>query len=325
MLGLIVSQMLPGTLGAGYAAFKKCSDTLLYICLGFIMINVGREFEIDKTRWRSYTADYFIAMATAALPWILIVLYYVFALLPPELWTSGEAWKENLLLSRFAAPTSAGILFTMLAALSLKKSWIYKKIQVLAIFDDLDTILLMIPLQILMTGLRWQMFAIIAVVTLLLAVGWRWQATWNVRQDWKTILGLAVVVCALTQLVHIVTARLYGPDAGAACAGRIVALEYRQTGAALLLPRPQDQRTPRPLHRHVHPRRGGRGRNLHRTGLQSGRPGAHHLGADTGAEPDPHGRLRGVGQETGPAHLRARSAAVTRLNNPIFTIKRRKP
>ena len=146
MLGLIVSQLLPGTLDAGYAAFKKCSDTLLYVCLGFIMINVGREFEIDKTRWRSYTADYFIAMATAALPWILIVLYYVFVLLPPELWTSGEAWKENLLLSRFAAPTSAGILFTMLAALSLKKSWIYKKIQVLAIFDDLDTILLMIPL-----------------------------------------------------------------------------------------------------------------------------------------------------------------------------------
>ena len=31
-----------------------------------------------------------------------------------------------------------------------------------------------------------------------------------------------------------------------------------------------------------------------------------------------------VGQETGPAHLRARSAD-NRLNNPIFTIKRRKP
>lgn len=48
------------------------------------MINVGREFEIDKSRWRSYTADYFIAMATAALPWILIVLYYIFVLLPPR-------------------------------------------------------------------------------------------------------------------------------------------------------------------------------------------------------------------------------------------------
>ena len=73
MLGLVISQLLPGALGAGYASFKTCSDTLLYVCLGFIMINVGREFEIDKSRWRSYTADYFIAMATAALPWLLIV------------------------------------------------------------------------------------------------------------------------------------------------------------------------------------------------------------------------------------------------------------
>lgn len=83
-------------------------------------------------------------MATAAMPWFLIAIYYIFVLLPPEYWDSWEAWKENLLLSRFAAPTSAGILFTMLAAIGLKSSWIYKKIQVLAIFDDLDTILLMI-------------------------------------------------------------------------------------------------------------------------------------------------------------------------------------
>ena len=146
MLGLVASQLLPGALGTAYPGFKATADTLLYICLGFIMINVGREFEIDKSRWRSYTADYFIAMATAALPWLLIVLYYIFVLLPSDLWTDSAAWKENLLLSRFAAPTSAGILFTMLAALSLKNSWIYRKIQVLAIFDDLDTILLMIPL-----------------------------------------------------------------------------------------------------------------------------------------------------------------------------------
>ena len=182
MLGLVASQLLPGALGTAFPGFKATTDTLLYVCLGFIMINVGREFEIDKSRWRSYTADYFIAMATAALPWLLIVLYYIFVLLPSDLWTDSEAWKENLLLSRFAAPTSAGILFTMLAALSLKKSWIYRKIQVLAIFDDLDTILLMIPLQILMIGLKWQMFAIVGVVVVLLVVGWRWQATWNVRQ-----------------------------------------------------------------------------------------------------------------------------------------------
>ena len=214
MLGLVISQLLPGALGAGYASFKACSDTLLYVCLGFIMINVGREFEIDKSRWRSYTADYFIAMATAALPWILIVLYYIFVLLPPPLWGSGEAWKENLLLSRFAAPTSAGILFTMLAALSLKKSWIYKKIQVLAIFDDLDTILLMIPLQIAMIGLQWQMFVVVAIVTLLLVAGWRKLGHYDLRQDWKSILLYAVVVFALTQGLYALTALLFGESGG---------------------------------------------------------------------------------------------------------------
>lgn len=212
MLGLVASQLLPGLLGEAHAAFKTTTDLLLYICLAFIMINVGREFEIDKSRWRSYTADYFIAMATAALPWLLIALYYVFVLLPPALWGDTAAWKENLLLSRFAAPTSAGILFTMLAALHLKRSWIYRKIQVLAIFDDLDTILLMIPLQILMIGLRWQMFVIVGLVAVLLTVGWRWQGHWNARQDWRAILGLALVVCLLTQAVYYVTAHLYGHE-----------------------------------------------------------------------------------------------------------------
>lgn len=212
MLGLVASQLLPGLLGSDYAVFKFGSDTLLYICLAFIMINVGREFEIDKTRWKSYTKDYFIAMASAALPWILIAFYYIFVLLPPEFWGSGAAWKENLLLSRFAAPTSAGILFTMLAAMHLNKSWIYKKIQVLAIFDDLDTILLMIPLQIMMIGMRWQMIAVITIVVLLLILGWRKLGSYNVRQDWRAILCYAIVVFALTQIVYQGSKYLYGAD-----------------------------------------------------------------------------------------------------------------
>lgn len=70
----------------------------------------------------------------------------------------------------------------------------------------------MIPLQILMIGLKWQMLAIVGVVAALLAAGWRWQARWNVRQDWKRILGLSAVVCTLTQALYIVTARWYGPE-----------------------------------------------------------------------------------------------------------------
>ena len=207
ILGLVVSQVIPAE-----GAIKTTSNTLLYICLGFIMINVGREFELDKTRWRSYAADYFIAMATAAVPWILIALYYIFILLPPEYWNSWEAWKENLLLSRFAAPTSAGILFTMLAALGLKTSWMYKKIQVLAIFDDLDTILLMIPLQIMMIGLRWQLIVIIMVVFALLWIGWKQLSKYSFRQDWISILVYSTIIFVICQGVYLITKNFYGAE-----------------------------------------------------------------------------------------------------------------
>lgn len=212
IVGLIVSQFLPSIAGGEYSTVKAVSNTLLYVCLSFIMINVGREFEVDKARWRSYAEDYFIAMATAAMPWFLIALYYVFVLLPPEFWNSWEAWKENLLLSRFAAPTSAGILFTMLAAIGLKSSWIYKKIQVLAIFDDLDTIILMIPLQIMMIGLRWQLIIVILIVFLLLSLGWKQLGRYQWRQDWKAILLYSVVVFVVTQAVYLISKNMYGEE-----------------------------------------------------------------------------------------------------------------
>ncbi len=212
IVGLLVSQALPQFAGSDYGTVKTFTNTLLYVCLSFIMINVGREFEIDKTRWKSYAQDYFIAMATAAVPWFLVAIYYVYVLLPAEYWGSWEAWKENLLLSRFAAPTSAGILFTMLAALHLKDSWIYKKIQVLAIFDDLDTIILMIPLQIMMIGLRWQLILIVLIVFLLLVAGWKYLGKNDWRQDWKAVLLYAVLVFAVTQILYLITKHYYGEE-----------------------------------------------------------------------------------------------------------------
>ncbi len=214
MLGLAASQLLPSLMGDGnFSGMKSIFSTpLLYICLSFIMINVGREFEIDKSRWRSYTTDYFIAMATAALPWILTAVYFVFVLLPSSLWSNDAAWKESLLLSRFAAPTSAGILFTMLATLNLSKSWIYKKIQVLAIFDDLDTILLMIPLQIMMIGLRWHMIALVTIVLVLLFIGWKRLNYYNMSQGWKSIMVYSIIVFAITHIIYIGTKGLFGAD-----------------------------------------------------------------------------------------------------------------
>lgn len=214
LVGLAVSQVLPFVAGDATRSVKVVTDIFLYICLAFIMINVGREFEIDKSRWKSYALDYFVAMVAAAMPWLLIALYYIFVLFPSTQWGSGDLWKETLLISRFAAPTSAGILFTMLAALKLKSSWMYKKIQVLAIFDDLDTILLMIPLQVFMIGMKWQMAVILTVVIFLLVFGWKQMGRYGMRQDWKAILGYSVIVIVFTQGIYHVSEYFLGPHEG---------------------------------------------------------------------------------------------------------------
>lgn len=214
LVGLAVSQVLPFIAGDATRSVKVVTDIFLYICLAFIMINVGREFEIDKSRWKSYALDYFVAMVAAAMPWLLIALYYIFVLFPSTQWGSGDLWKETLLISRFAAPTSAGILFTMLAALKLKSSWMYKKIQVLAIFDDLDTILLMIPLQVFMIGMKWQMAVILTVVIFLLVFGWKQMGRYGMRQDWKAILGYSVIVIVFTQGIYHVSEYFLGPHEG---------------------------------------------------------------------------------------------------------------
>ena len=103
-----------------------------------------------------------------------VSLYFVFVLLPADLWGSLAAWQETLLAGRFAAPTSAGVLFSMLAAAGLGTTWLFRKARILAIFDDLDTVLLMIPLKMLMVGLAWQLGVIVVVMVGLLVVGFRW-------------------------------------------------------------------------------------------------------------------------------------------------------
>ena len=212
MLGLVLSQLLPGALGTSFEPTREAIEILLGICLAFIMINVGREFEVDKSNIKVYAKDYLVAMLAAALPWILIACYYIFVLMPTDWYASGTVWKETLLLSRFAAPTSAGILFTMLAAIGLQRSWIYKKIQVLAIFDDLDTILLMIPLQIAMIGMQWQMGVILATVIILLWIGWKKMSTYSLRCDWKSLLLYATITYGATYLIYKLTHHFFGEE-----------------------------------------------------------------------------------------------------------------
>ena len=212
ILGLVGSQSLPHAVGIELFNSAKFSlDSLLYVALSFIMINVGREFELNKKEWRSYTNDYFIAMATAAVPWVLVCMYFMY-LMPAGSFGSWDAWKENLLLSRFAAPTSAGILFTMLAAANMKKSWIYQKTQVLAIFDDLDTILLMIPLQVFMIGMKWQLAVIICVVIFCLVFAWKKLNFYKIKQTWYSILLYSIILVVVFQGIYIISKSWFGID-----------------------------------------------------------------------------------------------------------------
>jgi len=125
--GLLGSQLLPGLADGTAPGAREAIRLATMLCLSFIMIHVGYEFELDRTRWRSLAVDYGVAATAAAFPWIFAAVYFVWVLGPPGALSSFDAWKEALLTARFAAPTSAGILFSMLAAAGLAATWLFRK------------------------------------------------------------------------------------------------------------------------------------------------------------------------------------------------------
>ncbi len=187
VLGMLTSQIL------NLGGIKHLLSTITMICLAYIMVEVGLEFTLDKKRLKSYGWDYVVAATAAAFPWIFCAIYFVMAF--------DTSWKEALLVGRFAAPTSAGVLFAMLAAAGLATTWLFKKAQVLAIFDDLDTVLLMIPLQIMFVGMKPELLYVIAIILVLLFAAYRWLhlLRWPSHQGWLLFYGAVLV--GITQLL----------------------------------------------------------------------------------------------------------------------------
>jgi Kef-type K+ transport system membrane component KefB len=201
--GLIGSQWLPSVFPELFSALVTPIKLMTMFCLAFIMIHVGLEFEIDKSNLRQYGWDYVVAATAAAFPWILCALYFVFVMTPSDGWFNFDAWKESLLVSRFSAPTSAGVLFSMLAAAGLASTWVFKKARILAIFDDLDTILLMIPLKILMVGLKWQLGIIVLVIVVLLYLAWKYLHTFKLPTSWGWILFYSAIITVGCELIYL--------------------------------------------------------------------------------------------------------------------------
>jgi hypothetical protein len=202
--GLVLSQVLPGVVPAGpMQVTLEIVRLATMLALAFIMVHVGFEFDINKSRIGDYGWDYVVAATAAAFPWIFVALYFVFVLSPSGLWSHPDLWKEKLLESRFASPTSAGVLFSMLAAAGLATTWVFLKARVLAIFDDLDTILLMIPLKMAMVGMKWQLAIIVLVIVVLLWVAYRWLHEVRIPITWPWVLAYCAGMTAVCEAIHL--------------------------------------------------------------------------------------------------------------------------
>ncbi len=202
LAGLILSQFLGPLFGGAEEQVRKVVQLCTMTALAFIMIHVGLEFDIDKRNLRKYGWDYAVAATAAAFPWVFCVLYFVFVLLPSNVWGDVHVWKESLLASRFASPTSAGVLFSMLAAAGLASTWVFKKARILAIFDDLDTVLLMIPLKMAMVGMKWQLGVIVLLMGVMLGFAYIFLHRFRWPSRWYHVLAYSALMVAIIEVVY---------------------------------------------------------------------------------------------------------------------------
>jgi len=202
LAGLVLSQLLPGMWSGQAEAYGTIVRVLVMLGLSYIMVHVGYEFDIDKSNVRKYGWDYLVAATAATFPWILCCLYFVFVLMPSSGWSLAGVWKESLLASRFTAPTSAGVLFSMLAAAGLASTWVFKKARILAIFDDLDTVLLMIPLKMAMVGLKWQLGVIVLLMAAQLWLAWHYLHRVRIPVSWGWVLLYSGVIAGGAEIIY---------------------------------------------------------------------------------------------------------------------------
>lgn len=198
ILGMIFSQLLPRWTG-GSETVAHMLQLLTFTTLAFIMIHVGYEFDIDKRKKAQYGTDFAIAMTAASFPWLLVSAYFVLVMGPPGAATSWSQWRDELLVGCFAAPTSAGVLFSMLAAAGLSATWLFKKARVLAIFDDIGTILLLIPLKAMIVGLQWQLGAVVFIMVGLIALAWFFLHKVRIPITWPWVVGYSIALVAASE------------------------------------------------------------------------------------------------------------------------------
>ncbi len=181
-LGTLTGQLFD------FSAARPLLSVITSVCLAFIMIEVGMEFSGEDKKLTSYGRDFLIATTAAILPAILCLGYFMLML--------HSQWKSAMLMGISFAPTSAGILFAMLIAAGLHTTWVFKKARVLAVLDDLVTILLLTPLEIIIHGAKWNAFATLFLVAGFIFASFRWKNTlpWPTSHAWCLLYAFVLTV-----------------------------------------------------------------------------------------------------------------------------------
>ena len=178
---------------------REALGMITSICLAYIMMEVGLEFSVEKRSLRSYGWDAMVASVAAVLPALMWFVYFLVVI--------QSSWKPALLSGLSSAPTSAGVLFSMLMAAGLGATWVFQKARTLAVLDDLVTILLLIPLQVIIVGFKWETISVLVFILCFLFASFRFQNKlhWPTGNVW--LLFYSVVLTAILGLlkhtVHI--------------------------------------------------------------------------------------------------------------------------
>ncbi|PJD98135.1 MAG: sodium:proton antiporter [Parachlamydia sp.] len=205
IFGLACSQLVGFVDPSIRPTLEFVIKNLTLVFLSFIMIHVGLEFTIDHSKLKSYAWDYFVAFTAASFPWIFCALYFFYFAQHDPNFSKWNIFIDCLLLARFASPTSAGVLFTMLSAAGLEPTWVFKKARVLAIFDDLDTIILLLPIKMMIIGFKWELILLLVVIVGLIYLAWKKMRTLSWPLTWPWVLLYAILITALCEIVYTVT------------------------------------------------------------------------------------------------------------------------
>lgn len=190
IVGIIASQT------AYLTDYQNLLHFFTITLLAYIMIEVGIEFDLNKKNLKGYGKDYLIAMAAATFPWLFCSTYFFFFF--------DLTLQQSALIGRFAAPTSTGLLFAMLMAAGLAGTWVFKKVRILAIFDDLDTVLFIVPFQLIYIGLQSQIIFILLITLLLLIFAYRYLHQVSLPTNKLCIFIYAMLLTSLIEFLKAV-------------------------------------------------------------------------------------------------------------------------